>query len=275
MLQTLIELVLAPLLVGASGLAARRWGPHTGGLVSAFPAIVGPVLLIIALDHGTQFAARAANGTLLGLAALGAFALVYARLAQCAGWWVTLLTAWLAAALATAAVGLLAGPAGAPTGLVVAGLSLFVAHRLLGADAPAAAPRAPFTDPGSLPIRMLVTALLVTVLAASSSAFGAVAGGILAALPVLASVLAVATHRRQGHRAVRTLLRGMLAGMIGFVAFCEILVLLLASAGVPLAFALAAASAVAVQAGTLLASHQCSNVRSAITSKPRTIPKPV
>ncbi len=273
MLQTIIELVLAPSLVGASVMAGRRWGPHAGGVVSSFPAIVGPVLLIAALDHGARFAARAANGTLLGLVALSAFAFCYARVAQRAGWGVALLTAWSAAAVAAATV-LLLGRAGPPAGLVVAGLSLFGAHRLLGAAPPADA-LAAGPAPGSLLPRMLATALLVTVLAAASRAFGAVAGGILASLPALASVLAVATHRREGAVSALTLLRGMLAGMAGFVAFCEVLVLVLGSAGLPLGFALATVAALLVQAATLLGSRQWSNVRSAITSKPSRIPKAV
>src|SRR6185295_3110480 len=45
LIDLVLELVVAPALVGAATLAARRWGQRTGGLVSAFPAIVGPVLL--------------------------------------------------------------------------------------------------------------------------------------------------------------------------------------------------------------------------------------
>ncbi|HEY8763448.1 MAG TPA: hypothetical protein VIM18_04630 [Solirubrobacteraceae bacterium] len=252
MLQTIIELVLAPLLVAAAGMAGRRWGPQAGGVVSAFPAIVGPVLLITALDHGNRFAARTADGTLLGLVALGAFALAYARLAERAGWRLTLLAAWAAAALSAAGVGLVVGAAGPPAGLLTAGVSLFAAHRLLINRAPPSPPAtASYPDPGSLPLRMLATALLVTGLAASARAFGAVAGGILTALPVLASVLAVATHRRQGAAAVVALLRGMLAGMAGFVAFCEVLVLTLPAAGLVVAFAAAIVVALAVQIGTL------------------------
>jgi hypothetical protein len=273
-LQTIIELVLAPLLVAASGMAGRRWGPQAGGVVSAFPAIVGPVLLITALDHGNRFAARAAEGTLVGLVALGAFALAYGRLAERAGWRLALLAAWAAAALSAAGVGSVVGAAGPPAGLLTAGVSLFVAHRLLlnGVPTPPAA-AASYPDPGSLPLRMLVTALLVTGLAASARAFGAVAGGILSALPVLASVLAVATHRQQGAAAVVALLRGMLAGMAGFVMFCEVLVLTLPSEDLMVAFAAASLVALAVQVGTLR--RQCSNVRSAITSSPRSIPKAV
>ncbi len=65
-----LQLLVAPALVAAATLAARRWSPRVGGVVSAFPAIVGPVLLIGADAHGTAFAARAATGTLLGLVAL-------------------------------------------------------------------------------------------------------------------------------------------------------------------------------------------------------------
>jgi hypothetical protein len=39
---------------------------------------------------------------------------------------------------------------------------------------------------------------LVVALAAAASALGPAAGGVLAALPVLASVLAVSTHRARG-----------------------------------------------------------------------------
>jgi hypothetical protein len=244
--------VLAPLLIAAAGTAGRRWGPQAGGVVSAFPAIVGPVLLITALDHGSRFAARTANGTLLGLVALAAFAFAYARLAERTGWRLTLLAAWAAAALSASGVGLVVGTAGPPAGLLTAGVSLFAAHRLLIKRAPPAPPAtASHPDPGSLPLRMLATALLVTGLAASARAFGAVAGGILTALPVLASVLAVATHRQQGAAAVAALLRGMLAGMAGFVVFCEVLVLTLPAAGLLVAFAAAIVVALAVQIGTL------------------------
>jgi Ca2+/H+ antiporter len=84
--QTLIEFVLAPLLVAATGLAAERWGQRVGGVVSAFPAVVGPVLLITVLTHGPAFTARVADGTILGLVSLSGFAAAYARGAVRVGW---------------------------------------------------------------------------------------------------------------------------------------------------------------------------------------------
>src|SRR3954451_10258382 len=112
MLNAVIEVVLAPALVGAATLAARRWGEQTGGLVSAFTAIVGPVLLVTALEHGAGFAARAASGTLLGLVALSAFTLAYARAARRLRWPSSLAAGWAAAGAAGLAVSsVTAGPA--------------------------------------------------------------------------------------------------------------------------------------------------------------------
>lgn len=58
MLTILCEPLIAPVLVALSTLAARRWGDAVGGLVSAFPAVVGPVLLGVAQQRGAEFAAR-------------------------------------------------------------------------------------------------------------------------------------------------------------------------------------------------------------------------
>jgi hypothetical protein len=75
-------------------------------------------------------------------------------------------------------------------------------------------------------------------------------GGLLAALPVLASVLAVFTHAQQGAAAGCTLLRGMLSGMVGFVVFCVLVALFVDRAGVVATFVAAALAAVAAQAAS-------------------------
>jgi hypothetical protein len=245
--QAIIGLVVAPLLAAASTLASRRFGPRVGGVVSAFPAIVGPVLLITALGRGAAVAAQAANGTLLGLPALAAFAVAYARAARRTGWAVSLVAGWIAAALTALAIGLCARGAGSPAGLLVATTALIAAHRALppkGVSAqPAASPGA-----GGIPLGMGATALLVISLSACAGALGPVAGGMLAALPILGSVLAVFTHRESNGAAAGELLRGTLAGMAGFVAFCQLSAMALGAYGIAPAFAAATAVALVVQA---------------------------
>jgi hypothetical protein len=247
LVDLVLELVVAPALVGAATLAARRFGQRIGGLVSAFPAIVGPVLLVAALDHGAAFTTRAANGTLLGLVALAGFALVYGRAAPRAGWPASLAAAWSVAGALGLVVGTFA--AGPPAGLLAAAVSLVAAARLLP-RAPEALPEAPAVPRWDLPLRMGLTALLAVSLTAAANRAGPVAGGMLAALPVLASILAVFTHARYGAAAVGELLRGMLGGMAGFVGFCALVAALAEPAGIAPAFIVATAAALAVQVAT-------------------------
>lgn len=248
--QAIIGLMVAPLLAATSTLVSRRFGPRVGGVVSAFPAIVGPVLLITALDRGAAFAAQAANGTLLGLPALGVFAVAYAHAARHTGWTGSLVAGWVAAALTALAVGLCARGASSPAGLLVATTALLAAHRCLpprGASAESGS-AATSPRPGGIPLRMGATALLVISLSASAGALGPVAGGMLAALPILASVLALFTHRESDGAAAAELLRGTLAGMAGFVAFCQLSAMALGTSGTVAAFAAATAVALVVQA---------------------------
>ena len=254
MAPLLVKLVLAPSLAGAAAIAARRWGPRVGGVVSAFPAIVGPVLLIAALEHGTLFAARTADGTLLGLAGMAGFALAYGRAARRHRWPLCLGLGWAAAALAELGVARL-GFGGQPlVDAAVASLSLLIAARALPRSDSSAAPSVHQADrTNAILLRMAVTALLVSGLSAAVGLVGALAGGMLTALPVLASVLAVFAHRQAGPHTATQLLRGALSGMAGFVAFCILVAVVAGPYGTLPAFAAATAAAVIIQASMLQA----------------------
>lgn len=243
-------MALAPAVVGASTLACRRWSERIGGLLSAFPAVVGPVLLIIAQERGAAFAATTATSTLLGLVGLAGFVLAYARVAIRAGWGVSLLAGWGCAALLAALVALIGAPARLPVGLIGATVALAGVHRAMPLpDEDVAASSGPNLALGrELALRMVLTAGLVAALAAAAQLLGPLIGGMLAGLPVLASVLAVFTHRRDGAGALVDLLRGMLTGMAGFVGFCLVVALLIVPTGTPVAFAAATAAAVGLQA---------------------------
>jgi hypothetical protein len=155
------------------------------------------------------------------------------------------------------AVGLAAGGARAPVGLLAAAAAMGLAYRSLPAVGPAtvAAPVAPAPRRGVIPLRMASAGLLVALLSAAAGALGPVLGGMLAALPVLACVLAVFTHREAGAPAATQLLRGMLAGMGSFVVFCQVIAMLIASYGIAVAFAAATIASVLVQALTVYSVH--------------------
>jgi hypothetical protein len=234
---------VAACLVAASTMAARMWGHGIGGVVSAFPVIVGPTLLLAALRHDAAFVTGMATATLLGLVALSGFVLAYGRAARRFGWPLSLGLAWVAAAV----LGVLAGRVGGglPAGLLAAIVSPALAYVAL--------PRAQEIDVRALfprwemPARMALTALLIVGLTVAAERLGPTVAGVLAALPALASVLAVFTHARHGHDALVAMLRGMLGGLATFVSFCALVALLVEPAGVVRAFLLATGAASLVQ----------------------------
>jgi hypothetical protein len=255
-LQTILAACFASMLVACSSLAARRWGLRIAGIVSAFPAIVGPVLVLVAVEHGPDAAARNAEGTLLGLVGLAAFTAAYGRTAMRGGWITSLLIGWTAAVVAGLAAAAVGSGAGWPIGLLAASLSLWLAHRTLtpGPGAPAPMVVRQSSDARTHVLgRMALTALIVVALTAAVRVLGPLAGGILGALPVLASLLAVLTHRGIGAEAAVALLRGTLAGMTGFVAFCQIVALLITREPLVPVFAAATLAALLAQAPALRA----------------------
>ncbi len=89
-----IKLLLTPVLIGMVSLAGRRWGPAISGWFVGLPLTSGPVMLFLALDQGTTFTARAAEGTLLGLISVASFCLIYSWLSLRVGWLGSLLVSW-------------------------------------------------------------------------------------------------------------------------------------------------------------------------------------
>src|SRR4051812_6157554 len=233
----------AACLVAAATIAARVWGHGIGGVVSAFPVIVGPALLLAALREDPASAATMATATLLGLVALSGFVLAYAHTARRCGWPLSLGAAWAAAAV----LGMVAARVGG--GLLGGLLAATVSPALAYAALPRARPvgvRASFPR-WELPARMILTGLLIVGLPVAGERFGPAIAGVLAALPTLASVLAVFTHARHGHDALVAMLRGMLGGLAAFVTFCALIALLVEPGGVAPAFALATGAAGLVQ----------------------------
>lgn len=241
-----LKLVLTPLLVGGSALAARRWGPAVGGWLIALPLTSGPVLAFLALDQGPAFASAAAVGAITGMAAIAAYAVAY-RLAarRGAGSGVALGVA----ALAFVGAGVALGPARSlPLG-VVAGIALgaiAVAGRIVR---PSGVAHGPVPHPRwDVPARVLLATAIVLALTAVAPLVGAGWSGVVATFPVYISVLVAFTHRHAGPIGAADVLAGTLVGMPGTVAFYVAFILVLAALPLPLALAAACAATLAVEA---------------------------
>jgi hypothetical protein len=244
---TLLKLLLAPLLILLATLAGRRWGPAMGGWLAGLPLTSGPVSLILALEHGPEFAGRAALGTLFGLISLAAFCLAYAIAARKLSWSASLGAALAAFGISTLAFEGVKLPLGLAFALVCAVLAA-VGAVMAGGGPPRPARR---LVAGDLAVRMALAALLVLVLTAVAGALGPALAGSLSPIPIFGALLAVFAHRDQGGAAAAQLLRGMVLGSFGFAAFLLTVGGLLDRLAIAPTYALASAGALGIHGVTL------------------------
>lgn len=248
-METLVlKLVATPMLIGGATLAGRRWGQMVGGWLVGLPLTSGPVAFFLTLDHGPDFAAAAALGSLEGLAAEAAFCLGYGWCARFLGWPQAFLSGSIAFAIAGTAIHAVALPPLAllPIVLAVLVIALRMMPRWSGTPATAVPPR------WDLPARMFAATSLVLVLTAAAPLLGARISGLLATFPLFASVLAVFAHRSQDRIAAVSVLRGLLLGLFSFAAFFAALEPVLPRFGTGAGFSAALVAALTIQAATLL-----------------------
>ena len=236
-----LKLLLAPLLVVASSLAGRRWGPRLAGILVVLPIVAGPILLILYLDHGSRFAATAARAATLAIVPLALFVLIFAYVSRNSGWLLTLLASWVAVLLADLALAQIHVPAIAA--LLLALLALHGAGALLrrlGQPPPSLVPT-PWWD---LPARAVATALLVLLVTGLAEMLGPALTGVLAPFPIALSVVCAFTTAQAGHAGILALLRGIVPGLDGFALFCFLVAILINRLSAPMAFGIATAAAV-------------------------------
>jgi hypothetical protein len=222
-----LKLLLAPVLIVTASLATRRWGPRVGGWLVSLPLTSGPILVILALEHGTAFSATAALGSLSGMAANAAFGVTYAyggRRGPIAGM-------LLASAAFLAAGAALQPILGVQAWLVAVVVLASISLGLLLLPPRTAARGAVRHPRWDIPARIVVATTLVFALTSLAPALGPEVSGLLATYPVYASVMTTFTHHVAGLPAATELVRGHLTGIYGTVAFFVVLILLLVPAG--------------------------------------------
>lgn len=244
----LLKLFLVPALIALVTLAGRRWGPSVAGWLSAFPVVAGPILWFIALEQGADFAAVAAVGTLIGVLAILIFGISYAWAATRHAWPLSLALAYVAYALAAAALSF--PPVTLPVAAAVVLAALWFAPRAYPRREAAAASSA--KPPNDMLLRMSLGAALVLLVTHFAASLGPELSGILAMFPVISTVLVLFTHRSAGAGATIQLLRGMVFGFYAFATFCGVLAWSLPQTGSSAAFLWALAIAAVIHAAARL-----------------------
>ncbi len=239
----ILKITIVPFFIAAVTLAGRRWGAGIAGLLAGLPVVAGPIVILIAVEQGTEFGVVASIAAMSAIAGLLAFGIVYCRVSLRWSWPFALAcatAAWLLAAGALSAL-----PSLPQVALAVAALSLILAPRILPRGLPLSAPGPGLSD---LPYRMLTGALLTLLVTTVAASLGGVWAGLLAVFPVIGLVLAVFIHRAQGPQQVAHVYRGMVHGLYSFVAFFLALGLLWPRIEFWSACILAVAAGIAVQA---------------------------
>jgi len=238
----IFKLVLPPFLILMASLAGRRWGDAIGGWLVGLPLTSGPVAAFLAIQYGTDFAAIASNGSLIGTASQACFSLGYALLAQ-RGWVIALISGTIA--YASAAFIIQGLPLAHWGFFVVALLTLTVSARLIShKNTVNIVIASPWWD---LPARMIVATAIVVTLTALASVVGAQVAGVLASFPVFGTILAVFAHRMKGPEMANQVLRGMVLALYGFATFFFIIGLVIVKFGILPAFIAATISSLLMQ----------------------------
>jgi hypothetical protein len=241
MLLTL-KLLMTPLLIAFVTLVGRKWGHGVSGWLMGFPLTSGPVSLLLALQYGKNFAAKAAVGTLGGQASVCVFCLTYCFVAQVANWPVSAavaIGAFLVSIFVWNIVGLSLLPAFGASILICALILFFFPRRK--AELQIAA------SPGwDIPARMVAAAAFVLFITTAANALGPQLSGLISPFPVFGVVIASFTHYQQGANAAGQLLRGVVMGSFAFSCFFLMVALLLPGVSMGLTYAAAVLAALAV-----------------------------
>jgi hypothetical protein len=243
----LLKLLLTPLFIAAVTLAGRRWGAFVSGWLVGLPLTSAPVMLFIALEQGTAFASRAAQGTMTGTISVALFCLAYSWLSLRLNWPICLLLGWGVFFASTFLLEQVSVP------LLPSFLAILVILAIITAALPKDRQLDTLTTPPKWEIgaRMIVATLFVLALTGSAALLGPQLSGLLTPFPLFASIVAAFTHSFQGAIAARRVLRGVLAGAFAFAVFFLIVSGLIEQLGIVTAFVLALLGAFFVQGSSL------------------------
>lgn len=243
----LAKLCLVPAFLLLISLASRLWGPVVGGWLAGLPIVAGPILYILALAQGPDFATQASTFALAAIAASEAFNFAYAWSCRRLAWPISImlgLTAWLLVA----------------TGLQNLHPSVAMAA-FAGAIAVAISwlwlPQADMSDrqfrrlKNDLVLRIIAGAGLTLAVTSAAQVLGPTWSGLLAVFPLLGVILCASSHRNNGSAFTINLIRGMILGRLSFAAFCLSLIVGLPEYSLNQSFSVAVIISLATQAAVM------------------------
>ncbi len=248
----IIKILIAPLLIGLTTLASRKYGHTISGLLVGLPLTSGPIAFILALQHGITFAITSSKGILLGIIAVGVFSLTYAWTAKLFHWTICLLTSWGAFFIVTFFLNRVNFNLYTSFLFVVVSLSATLFSFPEYKD-----DQIQITPPmWDIPLRMIVATIFIIGLTNCSKILGAQLSGLLAPLPVYGTIFAGSTHFLYGANATTKLLKGIVIGSFSFASFFLIVGQFISTIGIGWTFLFATLTTLVLQGIYILLFHK-------------------
>jgi len=243
----MLKLILSPLLIAVVSMAGRKWGSTVSGWFLGFPLTSAPISIVIALQHGPEFAAASAAGLLGGQASVCVFCLVYGYTALRFGWLVSAVAGLAAFFAAIFVLNLLPLTLPLAFGIILA--TVVIVFRLLPKKG------GEFKEvvmPGwDLPLRMLLAAVFVYLVTGFAAALGPQLSGLVAPFPVFGLIMSIFIHKQNGSAAALQHFRSYVSASAGYAFFFLIVGLGLPTLGIGLTYLLATAAIICLNGLTL------------------------
>jgi hypothetical protein len=233
-----IKLVSVPIFILIISMVAHRWGPSVGGVVLGLPLTSGPILLFLALEQGTSFAAASALGTLIGLISLAASCIVFSWLSFRLDWLVCLIGCCVIFFTMTLILYFVSFPSVLSLVGVVAVLVLICRIFPSGASASSISRESARWE---IPARMIAATGLVLLITGAASILGAHLSGLLTPFPVYATVMGLFMLKSEGPAVSALFLRGVIMGCLTTSVFLFLIASFIVSLGLIAVFGLAVA----------------------------------
>jgi len=238
----IIKLTVTPILVGLASLAARRWGNTVAGLITGFPLMTAPISIFLTIEQGAEFTIAASIGILIALVGIAVYALTYVVAARYSPWPIAVAlsygaffaTSWFVAPFLTTHV----TAALAAYGMIFLAIILMPRHQTAGAPVPVPA--------WEIWLRMLSTAAMIALVTTIANLVGPTWTGIIATVPVMATIMVTFTHARLGHQPAALFMRSVMLSMFSFTTFFVVAAYALQSMEPLHAYLLATTAAVAL-----------------------------
>lgn len=217
MLVLAVKLLFAPLFVIGTYLIQRRFGARWGGISMAVPFILVPILIVIYIQHGSEFLYDSIVGTYAGQISLLFFIATYTRMAPRFNWPICIIVSTSIFLIGVAALSPLINNlwVGIALWLIAWTISLkkFVAY-----DRNAKLPPAPKWD---IWLRVASALFLIFTITQFAENLGPQLSGAFATYPVMTSIMSTFNHYRFGPNSSTALMHGLLQ----YLPFTSLLIL--------------------------------------------------